>query len=187
MSRLCDLTGRKFGRLTVVSRVYGRRTTWRCRCRCGSKCLILSTNLIHGRTKSCGCLRQERAKRFMHNYMPRRKPTRRGFANALAATYRASAKRRLRVIPFQLSTDDCIRLFFACCHYCGRKPMNRFSTTSGAYLNWRYNGIDRLNVSKGYIVGNVVTACADCNYAKQSMTYRQFKRWLRRVHDHLFA
>lgn len=45
----------------------------------------------------------------------------------------------------------------------------------------RYNGIDRVNGALGYVVGNVVTACAFCNRAKSDMPIEAFERWLDRV------
>lgn len=56
-----DLTGRKFGRLTVLERVenHGRFVRWRCSCECGNETIALSNNLLRGCTKSCGCLRKK--------------------------------------------------------------------------------------------------------------------------------
>ena len=66
MSKLVDLTGQRFGRLTVVekegSREYrpGRyRIYWRCKCDCGNECSAHTTDLRAGKVKSCGCLRKE--------------------------------------------------------------------------------------------------------------------------------
>lgn len=55
-----DLTGKRFGRLIVVSRSenINRHKTWLCRCDCGVEKIIGSSNLIGG-TKSCGCLKRE--------------------------------------------------------------------------------------------------------------------------------
>lgn len=57
-----DLTGIKFGRLTVVSlagRDSGGRAQWRCVCDCGSEGVYDGYNLKSGKIKSCGCLRKE--------------------------------------------------------------------------------------------------------------------------------
>jgi len=53
-----DLTGRKFGRLTVVSYEgnKNRQYFWRCVCECGNETVVRQYNLLAGRTKSCGCL-----------------------------------------------------------------------------------------------------------------------------------
>ena len=61
MGQFEDLTGKKFGRWTVLSRApnRGTRTAWTCKCECGTVKDILSCHLKSGRSKSCGCLRRE--------------------------------------------------------------------------------------------------------------------------------
>lgn len=53
-----DLTGMKFGRLTVIERAENRnnRVHWNCICECGNTCSVMSKHLISGHTRSCGCL-----------------------------------------------------------------------------------------------------------------------------------
>ena len=63
MPRFVDLTGMKFGRLTVVRRVYDEEhqtNYWYCDCECGGSTTTTSYSLKTGHTKSCGCLRRER-------------------------------------------------------------------------------------------------------------------------------
>ena len=59
-----DLTGQRFGRWTVIKE-YGKNkqrcTTWWCRCDCGNEGEVSGTNLTHGRSKSCGCLRNDKS------------------------------------------------------------------------------------------------------------------------------
>lgn len=63
-----DLTGRRFGRLTVVEQDAtapsgaGRCAKWICRCDCGNETTVYSSNLLRGITKSCGCYRSDRLK-----------------------------------------------------------------------------------------------------------------------------
>lgn len=65
MYNFIDLTGARFGRLTVVERsdnyTKGKANSarWLCRCDCGKYKIILSNSLIRGRSKSCGCYRSE--------------------------------------------------------------------------------------------------------------------------------
>lgn len=63
-SRVKDLTGLRFGRLTAINYTgsNGKRSVWECFCDCGNKKNIVSDYLASGRTKSCGCLRTERLK-----------------------------------------------------------------------------------------------------------------------------
>lgn len=65
---LIDLTGQKFGRLTVLYRDETKpkghqcKVYWVCRCDCGNTKSISSDKLRSGETQSCGCLQKERAK-----------------------------------------------------------------------------------------------------------------------------
>lgn len=51
-----DLTGEVFGRLTALDaeRIKGR-WHWRCQCECGNETVVRADNLVHWRTRSCGC------------------------------------------------------------------------------------------------------------------------------------
>lgn len=54
-----DMTGRRFGSLTVVclEDTHGANRRWRCRCDCGAEVLAWQPNLLSGRTRNCGCQR----------------------------------------------------------------------------------------------------------------------------------
>lgn len=52
-----NLSGYKFGRLTAIALVSGRR--WICRCECGKTKRIATGHLRSGHTRSCGCSRGE--------------------------------------------------------------------------------------------------------------------------------
>lgn len=56
-----DLTGKRFGRLTVESYAYteNKRAYWNCVCDCGSRNVYRGNYLLIGDTKSCGCLKKE--------------------------------------------------------------------------------------------------------------------------------
>ena len=60
MGRFVDLTGKRFGRLTVTERVNNtKRTSWKCMCDCGGVKIVVGDNLTSGKVRSCGCLRKE--------------------------------------------------------------------------------------------------------------------------------
>lgn len=67
-----DLTGQRFGRLTVVQRSnYPHSQTngqalWDCLCDCGRSHMVFSGQLRTGRTKSCGCLRADKARTLIN-------------------------------------------------------------------------------------------------------------------------
>lgn len=58
MSRLKDLTGKRFGKLVVIQRAENDkqgRAQWICKCDCGTVKRVRSQDLITGRAPSCGC------------------------------------------------------------------------------------------------------------------------------------
>lgn len=63
MSRLIDLTGQRFGRLTVIERAgaSGKEASWLCQCDCGKRTIVAGTKLRSTKkpTRSCGCLSTE--------------------------------------------------------------------------------------------------------------------------------
>lgn len=70
MAEFIDLTGKKFGRLTVLlSTGENRRghAVWMCKCDCGKIIEVRSDYLRKGDTKSCGCLQREKASKRCKN------------------------------------------------------------------------------------------------------------------------
>lgn len=66
MGKFIDLTGQRFGRLTVLSRAEDDITAsgkhwvkWLCQCDCGNTKSIRSKYLTSGRIQSCGCKRKD--------------------------------------------------------------------------------------------------------------------------------
>ena len=65
---MSDLTGREFGRWTVIGFDRDVRcpcgkkiSRWFCRCKCGTIKSVLVSSLTHGLSRSCGCLQKEAA------------------------------------------------------------------------------------------------------------------------------
>ena len=74
MRKYEDLSNRRFGKLTVLYREgfvkQGRQNvfTWKCICDCGNETHVTSHELTHGHTKSCGCIRRERASKLSYKH-----------------------------------------------------------------------------------------------------------------------
>lgn len=64
IAKLRDLTGQKFGRLTVINRGNNNpqgKPKWNCLCDCGCIKEFNPSSLLNGTCKSCGCLQRELA------------------------------------------------------------------------------------------------------------------------------
>ncbi len=70
-----DITGRKFGRLTVLHRASytGYSALWMCRCDCGKEKAVRSMHLRSGASASCGCVRPRFIGRVKHGESRRSK------------------------------------------------------------------------------------------------------------------
>ena len=65
MSKYNDLTGLRFGKLTVIERTEDHispsghhSTMWKCQCDCGNVCKVLAFSLKNGKKQDCGCERK---------------------------------------------------------------------------------------------------------------------------------
>jgi hypothetical protein len=139
-----DLIGQVFGRLTVISwsRDKEYKVVWICKCTCGKETKVNTYHLQHGKSRSCGCLRDElTASRTTH-----------GQSRVLATTaeYRtwSSMKRRCnnpntldwplyggRGVRVCREWEDSFEAFF---NYIGKRPnstmsIDRYPDTNGNY------------------------------------------------------
>lgn len=82
-----DLTGRTFGRWSVLAEVPKTRpgqTLWQCRCSCGTEKTVLYGSLMNGDSRSCGCLKAEKlaaVTKPLHERHSRSNPTWRSWSN----------------------------------------------------------------------------------------------------------
>lgn len=62
--------GERFGRLLVTEAAgkKGGKNAWHCACDCGNTCVVSGSQLVTGKTSSCGCLQRELtvARSFKH-------------------------------------------------------------------------------------------------------------------------
>jgi hypothetical protein len=173
-----DLTGKKFGRLTVLSFDHvskNRGSYWKCKCDCGNISIPQGRCLRLGQTKSCGCYQKEQAKE--------RNRIKIGEAsfNRLFRVYKRNAKNR--ELEFSLTKNKFIILTTENCFYCGCAP-NTMVFADNSNGNYVYNGIDRVDNSKGYTDDNCVPCCKICNKAKLKMTKDDFLSWITKVYKH---
>lgn len=68
---MAKYVGQKFGRLTVLEKIEGKgRAKYLVQCDCGTQKILVGNVFIHGKTKSCGCLKREIAKKSIENTYP---------------------------------------------------------------------------------------------------------------------
>lgn len=159
-----DLTGKVFHYLTVKEFVYSKNhhSHWLCVCKCGKEIIVAGHNLGRG-TLSCSCHRRlEKNQALVHT---------------IYFDYRNRAKKN--GLEFCLNKDDFKKLILNECYYC-KKSYSNCKKRQGNEL--MYNGIDRIDNTKGYILENVRTCCTMCNTMKMNYTEEEFKDHIEKLY-----
>jgi len=172
-----DMTGKKFGRLTVIKRGnnFRGRVRWWCKCDCGKEGYHSGWDLRSGLAKSCRCLFKEMKKESNKENIKAETPL-----NTLFYRYKRNAHDRL--LNFNLSFKNFKKIISQRCFYCGDESQQTFKTDCHSF---KYNGIDRVDNNKGYIAGDVVPCCKKCNFSKTSMSQHNFFQWIERLYKNL--
>jgi len=95
-----------------------------------------------------------------------------------------------RGLIFALSKMEVAEIIKRSCHYCGEPHSNSFfkpNRNPDRSARFYYNGIDRLDNTIGYVIGNVVACCKMCNRAKLELSHDQFLALVKRVYEHRFV
>ena len=168
--KVIDETGNRYGSLVVIEQFFdlkGKGAHWICECDCGNKTAVRGSDLRSGHTKGCGCMKGKN----------RRLAKGEAAFNALFGNRKRDAKRR--GLEWRLTKEQVHRLSKQNCHYCGAEPSQSFvmSHINGEYV---YNGLDRVDNTKGYVIDNVVPCCFNCNYSKGTRTASEYKAWIDR-------
>jgi hypothetical protein len=162
------LVGKRFGKLVVTKRVGSNNhgsAIWECRCDCGCVKTVDSSALVRGFTKSCGCL---------HHYEEKDRAAK----NLLYSRYRRHAKER--GYCFDIQFEDFFKITSNECYYCGRLPKNVAKLGNSMYA---YNGIDRIDNTKGYTIDNCVPCCFCCNRAKDKREKDEYIVWIKNSYE----
>lgn len=167
-----DHIGKRFGRL-VLKNVYakGLYTYGYTVCDCGGVKYPRISHLISGATTSWGCVTIE------HN-KERTRTTNESCRRGVMKGYQRHS--RLVGRDFALTVEQCYALFEGFCAYCGVEPRTQYAASSALTKPFFYNGIDRLDSSRGYTIENVVSCCKTCNFAKSNSTIEEWEAWMSR-------
>jgi hypothetical protein len=167
-----DLTGQTFNSWYVRGFIKRNSSTllWDCVCKCGTQRFIRGNALTSGESKHCRIC----------SGIKSRKPNSGGAKGKVLTFYKTNSKKRNHC--WLLNDSYALEMMSCRCHYCGSYPktISKPDQRLNADL-FTYNGIDRLDSTKGYIKENVVPCCKTCNIAKHTMKEKEFKDWVLRV------
>lgn len=123
------------------------------RCECGNTATIKVSDFLSSRSKGC--------RNCANKYKKTDQELIDTSINSIYIDYKASAHNR--GYTFEISKDFLKKLIFQKCQYCGNEPQN---TRNNLHTVLKYNGIDRVINTIGYIEENCITCCATCNRMK---------------------
>ncbi len=99
--------------------------------------------------------------------------------NSLHNQYKQNAK--MRGYDFLLKKEEFRTLTKQNCFYCGKTPSQimKHKRFNGECI---YNGVDRMDNTKGYSLENSVPCCKFCNLTKNNTSFGEFIKWIRTVY-----
>ena len=188
MPRFNDVSGKNFGDWVAVSRAGKRshnQTYWICRCVCGVEKEVSYSSLVSGGSRGCGCKRGDRFSEATRGTDRIEKILRHDYAS-MSRRHKSKGFERDERISF----IEYKNLVIQPCFFCGETVSRKVADYSsyGKLVTdtiAEINGIDRIDSSKGYTIGNVQPCCVACNRAKNDMSMDAFKRWVERVYHKL--
>lgn len=173
--KLPDLTGKKFGKWTVLGKIVLKKgwrngqnyIGWHCICECENHGYIVHNYLVRGTSKQCvNCARKMVAKGNRKNEFDVEVRT-------LMAGYRHNAKKR--GLQFSLTEDEFAQIIIRNCTYCNRKGKIGRKLRRRELSKFFFNGIDRIDNNYGYFPLNCVPCCFKCNEMKRAMTAQEWQ------------
>ena len=182
---IIDLMGQRFGKLVVIEFAgteshtgrQVRRARWVCKCDCGNTTTIDSTVLRRGKAIGCGKCRSKIGNQYGSYNL-------KTYDSAFKIFYRTvKLGAEARHLTFKLSMKDVKNICKQTCFYCGTSPKYIVKVRNKFGNDFIYNGIDRVDNSKGYTPDNVVPCCKKCNQAKMNLTVEQFKLLIRSIYN----
>lgn len=195
MGAFLDRKNMRYGRL-LVKEYKGKdirgKHLWLCLCDCGNEKIVVSDNLSSGKSKSCGCLKNEFLSKKGNQF-----GLYKNRQDAMMKLQYSHLKRRHlknNMIGCVIDFETFKMLSKSKCKYCGieysKEIEDRLNESkNGKRLSdeiLKINGIDRVDSNIGYTKENSVACCKYCNFAKHTMSESDFYKWIRRVYEYNF-
>lgn len=146
-------------------------------CACGNKKVIALKLVTNHHTKSCGCLQLEKLK-----ISQGKNKLSFGISSQNLAFYQLKKGAEKRGLAVSLTKEDFLLLSQKSCSYCGGSPKSKLSHSHmhGFFI---YNGIDRIDNSKGYHLENCTTCCIICNRMKSAYALDFFLDHISKIYE----
>lgn len=163
-----------------------RKILWEAVCECGKEVVVLPYDVTHGHTRSCGCYFKETASERGKRY------------GGLARIYEpriSSARRYWKQVYGDASFETFLRLSQENCDYCNCAPAQVYNAANNrkdhtpSHLqvsqgDFIFNGLDRVDNSRGHTDDNVVPCCQVCNAMKSDLPRSLFLEKVKLIAAH---
>ena len=194
MSKRVDISGKVINKWRIIdySHTTGKIAYYNCICLgCGKDFKVDGRNIRNERSKSCVKCARPRSARANRGKVRSKYDSQTAAFRGIFSRYKKDAKRKKR--KFSITFEEFRELVTSNCFYCTVEPstiVNPLKYTGRSIERenegWiKYNGVDRVNSSIGYVKENVVSCCSKCNYGKHRMSIEEFKEWIERIHKNL--
>lgn len=185
-----DLSGKNFGTFVVIKYLGGPRSLWLIKCDCGQERSIRAQSIKENRG-----IRRCNQKCTAYIGTKSIKPQgdvglTRLFNNNKKGAFRRGLEWGLTKEEFKkITSGDCVYCGVAPSNIAsimdyGKKSLSRFSDTYVEKSKYFYNGVDREDCSKGYILDNCVSCCKNCNFAKFKLSKADFLNHIEKIYKH---
>lgn len=172
-----DIQGKKFNKLTAIRLTDIRKhkqKVWECRCDCGNICYFDAYLLNRGYAKSCGCL---------HDRKGTEHPLWKGIGDLGQHHFgRIEQSAKKRGHEFSLTKEYLWNLY---------QKQEGKCALSGVEIRFRKHhkdtvsaSLDRIDSTKGYVVGNVQWVHKDVNKMKWELSEEIFLNFCEKIYKH---
>lgn len=170
-----DYTDKTYGELTALYSLgytnRGGSMYWQMRCSCGEEVPRIPAKLVFKPNATCGHAWMGSSK-----FVPK---------ESYRSLYRLNIIHQHRIGDFAgepISIEEYAEMAQQDCYYCGAPPANENINNR---LPTHYQGIDRTDNCVGYITGNCVPCCWECNSLKSNRNKQPFVDRIQRIYRHL--
>lgn len=186
--RTIDLTGKTFNNLTVIqhdaeriSKSQHRRSFWLCKCKCGKITSVRGECLRGGGTKSCGCIAKQRIPGPQNSNF-------KGYEELPLSAWSSIKTRAKKIaVPIDISIEHIWKLFLKQNKKCALSGMSLHfgSCQYGQGKITSTASLDRIDSSKGYVIGNIQWIHKDINMMKWTYSQKHFLDICKQIVDNM--
>lgn len=193
-SNRVEMAGKTYNSWKVIEpdleKSNGKSLYWFAEClECSQVYTVFGANIRNGQSKRCSKCGCKNGHGLQKGQVRTSRTPEETALKYLYNNLKKNAKRYGRIIEWSLTIEQVKKLVFDNCFYCNIEPNNVCTPLKNHGLSQKNeesatitrHGIDRIDSTKGYIAGNVVTCCTHCNTMKMDYSLDSFTSQMRKI------